>query len=58
MNPSHLRSVSKTVYPANPLKLPPVKEHPGLEPRPFHAALMEKWRVKFGLDLRRPKGAL
>jgi hypothetical protein len=60
MNPTHLHSVSKTVYPrrADPLQPPPLKEHPGVEARSFHAALIEKWRLKFGLDLRRQKRVL
>jgi hypothetical protein len=61
MNPSHLHSVSKTVYPhrAKRLKLPPLKENPDAQPtRSFHAALIKKWGLQFPLNPPGPKPVL
>ena len=61
MNPSHMHSVSKTVYPhrAKRLKLPPLKENPNPEPpRPFHAALIKKWGLQFALTPPDPNPVL
>ena len=59
MNPSHpRRSLLRTVRPQGTKAPadPVVREQRALPPRPPpNAALVEKWRVKFGLPLRRPK---
>jgi len=58
MNPSHLLGrLSRAIHPqrAKPLAVPPATEDPAVASRPFHTALLAKWRVKFDSDQRRQK---
>lgn len=59
MKPSHQpKSRSRTVHPqrTKALAVPAVTEHPAaVQARPLNTALIEKWRFKFGLHLRRPR---